>query len=375
MKSGFTLIEILISMAIASMISVMLFMSFGQIGSYVHVVDDYVDVSVKAAIVHQQLEKDLMGVFIPIAAEDQKKTSTQSSPVPPAGSKPAAPVPGAAEKEKPIKKVTKVFFGNNREKNLDTLTFITDDPLQIYWSENKSGNKAGKAKPRIARVIYRLVQDKKEKNTYKLMRQEGVDLYFDTYKPGSTKDIKEYEIIDGIKRMTIEYFVAVPAKDDGASPKEKQKKEYKKTKEWNTEKDKDGAQDDKKDKKKNEKAFPDYVVIQLTLWDNAKKRDTVFAFTISFLADGKQPPEPEPPMTMVQKVLQGVQGAHAAAQPGASAAAAPAGTTPSAPVVAAPNIGSVSGSIDVVHAPIVITEGMSFSSIDQLHAIINGNAQ
>lgn len=282
MKNGFILIEVLLAAAISTLIGAALFTSLYQVTRFTTIVDNYADVWTKAAIAHRQLERDLLGVFIPVAA--QKNTEKKKEEGPKDKEKKEQEVP--AQKKEPIKLVTKVFYGINKDAMLDTLTFITDNPMQVYW-----GPKAGKAKPRVARVVYRLVKDKKEENSYTLMRQEGYDLYFDAYKEGSTKDIRQYPMIDGIKSMNVSYGVIEKEKEESKEQEKKaQKINYKVLKEWK--KEDDQKSDEGKEAKKKEIELPAYIFIKLTLWDQQKKRDVYFEFKILLVAQGKPVPMP-----------------------------------------------------------------------------------
>ena len=94
----------------------------------------------------------------------------------------------------------------NKEGNIDQLSFITTNSLQVYWSD-----KAGSAKPRIVRVLYMLKEEptKDAKKSYSLIRQESNNLEFDPIAKGG-KDISEYVLAEGIKSATIEYTFFPP---------------------------------------------------------------------------------------------------------------------------------------------------------------------
>lgn len=304
MKNGFILIEVLLAAVIASLIGVALFTSLYQITRLATVVDNYADVWTKASIAHRQLEKDLLGVFIPIAADKIPEKKKEEAP----GNKEKKEQEAPTSKKEPIKLVTHVFYGVNKETMLDTLTFITNNPMQVYW-----GAKAGKAKPRIARVVYRLIQDKNEKNSYTLMRQEGYDLYFDAYKENN-KDARQYAMIDGIKQMIVSYGVIEKEeqedKNEATQEKKPQKIKYKIVKEWKKEDKSDQTKDDGKEKKKKDIQLPAFVLIKLNLWDQQKKRDTYFEFKIPLIAQGSAVPAPaelpaavaQPPAPQAQPV-------------------------------------------------------------------------
>lgn len=289
MKRGFILIEVLIAAAIASIIGAALFASLYQVTRIASVVDNYASVWTRAAIMHRQMERDLLGTFIPLAAEKKEEKKEQSQEKQ-AQEKQAKEAPSPQEK-KERKRVTHVFYGINKDTMLDTLTFITDNPMQSYWS-----SKAGKPKPRIARVVYRLVQEKNQKNSYTLFRQEGSDLYYDAYKQGGTKEIREYPMIEGIKQMTVSYgFIEKEEqkkeKDKNEQEKKPKKIKYKTSKEWKKE------DEQKKNEKKDEKAqtieLPAFVLISVALWDEQKTRTVPFEFKIPLVAQGQPVPKPK----------------------------------------------------------------------------------
>jgi hypothetical protein len=289
MKQGFVIIEILLAATIATMIGGMLFLSLYQITQVATVVENYADVFTRASILRRQLEKDITGTFIPVAAEkmEEKKTQDTKQAGPQAGLPEKLSGQQAAQggkKKEPVPVVTHVFYGTQKDDQLDVLTFITNNPMQIYWAP-----KAGKAKPRIARVVYRLVKDKNAP-VYTLMRQEGYDVYFQTYKEG-TQAPRQYPMIEGIKRMTILY--GIKEKNDTQNAKDQkdqpQKITYKTVKEWkkNDEQSKNGKND-----KKNELELPAFILIKVALWDQQKKRDVSFEFKVSLIAQGKAAPAP-----------------------------------------------------------------------------------
>ena len=215
MKSGFILIELLISLVITSLMGVALFNGFAQTNQFTQVVDSFINISSKAAIVHQQLDHDITGICIPFSAVEEEKEAKE--PEKPEQEPKKEAEARKEDKRKERKPLTHVFFSKNKGELLDTLTFITNNPLQVYWSE-----KAGEAKPRIARVVYRLEKEEGE--------EKG-------------------------KRINVEYKVL---------------------KEWDREQI-------KKDEQKKMKPLPDLLIIALTLWDDKKERDVSFEFKIPIL--------------------------------------------------------------------------------------------
>lgn len=74
MKQGFTLIEVLIATAIASLLMVSLFFSFDQINNSVRKASDTVDMFDAAMLVDQIAFNDISGAFIPVQAIPPKET-------------------------------------------------------------------------------------------------------------------------------------------------------------------------------------------------------------------------------------------------------------------------------------------------------------
>lgn len=304
-KVGFMLIEVMIATLIATIIAAALFVVLDQINRSTIVTQNYADIYAKAAIVNKQFERDLAGFFLPLASQKDitQKKDEASKEQPPAAEqqKDQKNIPqnnaqaSTASDVKPIKKITKVFYAKNKDKNVELLTFITNNPMQVYWSD-----KSGKAKPRAARVVYRLMPDKEFKNSFILTRQEGSDLYFDAYAKSDKSSARPYEMIDGIKSFAIEYIIEKPSQSDDSQAQKKDEqskpKEYVRKKEWKDEQAKEqntASPEDKKTEKKEKKQFPEFVVIKMALWDDQKKQDTQFEFHFPLIAQGEQPAEPQ----------------------------------------------------------------------------------
>ncbi len=69
---GFMLIELIISVLIASMVSGVLLTALYQGNRIQLMVDDMIYTSERVAIVAHQLEKDLAGAFVPVQAEKKR---------------------------------------------------------------------------------------------------------------------------------------------------------------------------------------------------------------------------------------------------------------------------------------------------------------
>lgn len=273
MKAGFTLIEVLIATAIASILGASLFFSFYQTEKVVTYMTDYVDIFSAAILVDHQLGKDVAGAFIPVQAIPPKKKPKQKQQQ---GQTQEPPDKEDQEAKKPILKDP--FISQNRGSNMSMFSFITNNPMRIFW-----GKKTGEPKPSIARVVYTLQEDKdapKDKPRFILYRQEGSDLNVAPYTKKESS-FERYQIADNIKACTLKFVVGVEPEEgkEGSI-------EFKTFKDWQLGK----GEKDLRSKVK----IPDEVTMQLTLWDSRQLQDRSFAFTIPIIAGFQELPEPEP---------------------------------------------------------------------------------
>jgi|GEM_PF-1282862 len=277
---GFTLLEVLIATAIASAISVGLFIALRQTMAFQNRVDTYADTYSRVTILQNQFERDFMGFFVPSEAYELVSTKTV-----------------AAGKAK-VEQIDKIFFAARSKEQFGVLSFITTNAMQVYW-----GKTIGAPKPLIARVVYRLIKSKDQPDTFTLQRQENAELDFTQYESsGEKQKIRAYDIVGDIKEMKVTYIARVytpsdkpsPAKDSKNSsvrPEELRDKKsswtYKEFTEWDWSPKKIKPKSGKPDEKKNESTdakkeqvsrVPFYVKITMELWDAEHTRTTPFEF-------------------------------------------------------------------------------------------------
>lgn len=237
------LIELLIATLITSMISILLLTALQQSTKFQAVIDNNIDVHTRAIICYQQLEKDIMGAFSPTQDNRQNK-----------------------QKNLPLEHI---FYSTNQNKRFNTLTFVTTNSLAVYW-----GEKTGKANPRVARVVYQLQPEHERKDSFVLFRQEGTNLSFSHYKKDNPKAPRAYQLINGIKNLSVTYTILEDQKDHSKKPI------YKTVNTW------DWPLKEKRNNKK-EPILPNFITVNLILWDNDYKSDSSFTFTFILLAEEK----------------------------------------------------------------------------------------
>lgn len=317
MKRGFTLLEVLIATAIASMLMVSLFFSFNQINDSVRKASDTVDMFDAALLVDHILFKDVSGAFIPVQAIPPKETKKPAGDKKPSSSAKAtadkdadekAPEKESSEDDKKegdqkskVPLLKDAFMSNNKGDQMHMLTCITANPMRIFW-----GEKTGEPKPSSVRVVYSLEEKKDRKKKaprYALYRQEGTKLDLALY----TKKESEYErylIADNIVSCKLKFIVAdekqeekeeekegADAKKQPAKPVEKKEKkpekELKEFVEW--------ATDTGKKDVRTRLMLPDTVLMTLTLSNFAETRERSFTFRVPVAARFQEVPVQEPP--------------------------------------------------------------------------------
>jgi len=315
MKHGFTLLELIVGTLVASMIGSLLLTALYQSSRVQRSVNALFDTSLRVGLVSYQLEQDLCGAFIPTQArikdgaqdEEQQESAAQKNDAKKVDNKKENDQANGASKEKkskPAEKpIEKIFYSINKGPVFESMTFITNNPLVVYV-----GKDVGTVKPKLVRVQYQLKVDetREQKDSFILFRQESNDI--DLAKYGSPRS---YELIRGIKDMSITYTARIEKKEQqkqaapqqekqkaptedtykkGASEKEAkvQKKEekkvkvyeYKNSKEWSSERSKDGTPS--KEDEQEMPRIPYHVEIALSLWNahHSKAEDFILSYEI-----------------------------------------------------------------------------------------------
>ncbi len=260
MMQGFILLELIVTVLIASFISTGLLTTIVQMSRVKQTINTLTNSNGRVAIAQNQLERDIMGAFVPAQVE-MIQTSTLKQ-----------------EKQKPLEKV---FYGTSKGNGgrLELLTFITNNPLEIFY-----GVKESKLKPRIARVVYRLMPDERRPNSYILLRQEGTsDLTFEKYTPDSIGERRPFIMIDDIQNMTLSYITPEqPPTEQAQTARAKPVRTYKKHSRWSSDPKKKNspAAAPLSPLKKEPIRLPHSVEVTLSLWNSTFDDTRTFQFTI-----------------------------------------------------------------------------------------------
>lgn len=288
MRSGFTLIELVIGLFISSIILLALYSSFYVTGKVIKASDDIINIDVHLAIMAYQFENDLSGIFVPLQLSTTSTTTTASNqPQPPI----KTPEP---EKESAQKEIKDIFVSSNKDTSLHVLSFITNNPLQMYHKEGSG--------PRMVRVVYKLIPNE-DKTSFTLTRQESTNLDLKTFDIKGPQGIRAYELAQNIKSFQIEYRYPEETKQDDkkdakdskgpeAKP-EQQPIPFKTVNEWG--KEKETAKE-----KESLPKIPQFITITLELWDLHHRQSQTFVLNytiISFKAPEQQDKKTKAPAT------------------------------------------------------------------------------
>lgn len=269
MPRGFVLLQLMITLVVSSILATALLFAIMQMSQSKIVLNTLTGTYGRIAIAQNQMERDIMSAFIP-AQVDLLQTTTEKT-----------------AQEKPLEKI---FYAESNEQGgrMKLLTFITSSPLEIFY-----GIKNINPKPRVARVVYRLLPDERHANSFVLTRQEGTaDLQFDAYKQDATGANRPFAVIDGIQDCSLTFVsIEIDSKD------EEQKRTFKRVKNWDSAPKKEEKQSSGLAQmfvKKERIKLPNQVEMKLTLWDSTFDSTRTFECIIPIAykaSEYEQPPQ------------------------------------------------------------------------------------
>jgi len=329
LKGGFILIEVILGTAIAAIIFSSLTGILYQVNRGGIRTDNTISLYSRLSLARYLLTRDLLGTTIPCQAdvvqealEQEKKKQKTPAPKMALGQQ--------AEKKEEKKPITHLFFGALSQQQ-KMLTFITNNPMQVYWSA-----RAGRPKPCVARVVYTLVPEPGRPNAFNLMRQEGTELEFEKYKEkGMAGAVREYEVITGVRSMETSFVYALlPEKEKEPkgiltqqfqqpktppAKKEIPKLEFKEVPLWEIKKNEERE-------KERKPILPNAVKFTIDLWDEQYLKSRTFSFAIPLPASQAQ--QMQQAMMQFAPAQQPPAQAKPADRPGLMASSSPIGLPP-----------------------------------------------
>lgn len=260
-SGGFTLLELMVAIALSALVALALYSTFMQTNMSVATINETTSYEMMVSALYRQLEKDIYGVAVPeqflvqLIEEYEKKQKNGNQ------EKPAQLSPDEAKeeqekkenqekekqdkekKEKQIPPLKKIFYLSQQQALLKQLTFITRNALAYYTDKEQQD-----VTPFLVRIFYQLKEDKENPGTYRLLRSQGTELDPQGYE--DEKKVRAYELARGIRKLEVilhqekidkkqkkaqeeeKEAAAKSAQDKEAQEKKEKEKEQKKPKEF-----------------------------------------------------------------------------------------------------------------------------------------------
>lgn len=209
-KQGFTLIEIIIALLIGSLIIGSLYKILQQIQRGVTMITTVIDLDAPLISLHNQLERDLLGTFVPIStaqikaeSQETKKTNTQTGQT-----------NNTENKKEPEKAIKDVFVGTQKNNGL-FMHFITNGGIQTVSPTDQKEVPM----PALKRVIYALEPDPTRAGLFILWYGQTYNL--DPEAINNPKNIQRYELAWGLKNLTATFKIYEVPQEQAKNIKEK----------------------------------------------------------------------------------------------------------------------------------------------------------
>lgn len=180
MKSGFSSLELIMTMAISAIIMTSLLEIYNQVTRNMGRVERFVFEDTQVLALKNRLGSDFAGLSAIWFTQGEVETKMLMD-----GEKMPAP-------EK--RKRSNYFYSVNKDKHLDTLTFVTTSALQSY----------GGTQDRFIRVLYQVEEDPNNENLFRLMRKE-ISMPTENIDTQALENGKFYELAHGIKSIEMVY--------------------------------------------------------------------------------------------------------------------------------------------------------------------------
>jgi hypothetical protein len=213
MKQGFTVIEVVLALFLASLISLSLFQLLKQVRRGVTRISHVIEVDTPLIGFYNQVEKDVTGMFAPFGSievyvQKDKAASREKEQT----KMPVVKLLG--DKDGPLSKPIEHVFELDVAHETFFWSFITTGGIQVLDASGEIS-----PVPFVRRVAYVLEPDPEHRGHYTLWyRFSGTQLEVSAFRDKNFKP--SYELISGIKQFTIELSLLEVAEKE-SKPTEK----------------------------------------------------------------------------------------------------------------------------------------------------------
>ncbi len=287
MRSGFTLIELMLALLISSLMVISLYQMLSQTRRGVARITDIMDVDVPLMALYTQLEKDVTGMFAPQKAlkpyveKEMKKKQAQAKQQAAQQATQQSPAQGAQQEKKAPEDSVLII----EQKGTDLFwTFITTGGLQTLDKDGKLV-----VVPYVRRVAYLLEKDPNNPAALRLMYRYEADRT-DVKSLRAPQFSPSYEIASGIKNFSVELTVYEAPEEKKDTAQQEQKPAESKTppaalKEWK----------ESEVWEKYKSLIPAYVTIRGSRVNPAGTVEYPFEFVFKVYAYDQYKPKPPAP--------------------------------------------------------------------------------
>ena len=229
LRKGFGLLEVVLSLAISSILVVVLLQSTSQMNKIYQKIVAISGVDRSLTLIQQQFDRDFSGIFMPeitLETEQQRDDSEGQEDIKPQEAK------TDTQKEEPKEvRLPQAFFSkNDGAGNCVQFTCITTNPVAVYNQPTQ----------RMVRVVYTLEPNVHDAQTFVLLRQQSDQLDFKKFTQEGSGAVRKYMVADGIKSLKIDFMIPKPQEEK---------------KETDTTADKTDGTKDEKEKKEAKREF------------------------------------------------------------------------------------------------------------------------
>lgn len=245
-KSGFTVIEIIVSIALTSILMTAAFTIYNQISKSAEILEEITTYDTKAMVLQSRLQKDFTGIT-PLWFKKADYEKMQSLSTDPAQQ-------NSQNKFNENIVENNFFYAENEENGqLNFFTFITVNGMQSFGSANQ----------RFVRVVYLLEKDA-VKNTFNLLRKEIKSISSEIEPQEITKSGSFYKLATDIKSFKIEYGFIDQPKSKQNQTKNNERAQQKWLNDW-------GVVHEKTKTNEYKPGLPETIKITLSFTNNLNK--------------------------------------------------------------------------------------------------------
>ncbi|MBP6870275.1 prepilin-type N-terminal cleavage/methylation domain-containing protein [Candidatus Babeliales bacterium] len=178
-QPGFSALEIVMVMAVSAIMMTALFEIYNQVTRNMRRVERFVFEDTQILALKNRFGKDIDGLSSIWYPQKKQQGDAEKK---------------SGEEDKQIK--SKYFYSVNKDGHLDTLTFLTTNPLQSY----------GFMHDRFVRVVYQVENDPEYEGLFRLMRKE-IRPAHENMDQKSLGQGKAYQLVGAIKSIEMLYYL------------------------------------------------------------------------------------------------------------------------------------------------------------------------